>query len=130
MLTKQAAFTGTDPEALYSILLDGGMSDQHAKVTGRLWASEGAYFIAQLKTRPLGYPSLQNVSHSIDIAMCSSDLSRMHELRAMLQLTISTDTNTSSKQHILAEFSHDELFKLLVQLDRAQAQIDAVSSNS
>jgi len=101
---------------------------------GKVWMTDAPEFIAKLKNKSLGYTSLASFSHSMDVNLASSGLSRQSEPTAIYQfnLTASSEkkgkSTSSSAECITAEFSHDELYSFLMQLDQVQSQLDALAS--
>lgn len=87
-------------------------------------------FIAKLKNKSLGYTSLTSFSHSMDVNLASSGLSRQSDPTAIYQFNLSPPSakNGVAGECVTAEFSHDELYSFLVQLDQVQSQLDALAS--
>ena len=99
---------------------------------GKVWMTDAPEFIAKLKNKSLGYTSLTSFSHSMDVNLASSGLSRQSEPTAIYQFNLSAPHErkgeSSSAECITAEFSHDELYSFLMQLDQVQSQLDALAS--
>lgn len=87
-------------------------------------------FIAKLKNKSLGYTSLTNFSHSMNVNLASSGLSRQSEPTAIYQFNLASPGSKkgADAECVTAEFSHDELYSFLVQLDQVQSQLDALAS--
>ena len=123
---EQAAFTQTNPEALYAILLEAGFDEAHGKVVGRLWAAEASSYIAKLKTRTLGGPTLVETDYHLNLIMGESTLTRLQEPTALFEFSISS-SSTSEVKKVGVEFSHAELYSFFGDLERIQHQLDALS---
>ena len=139
---EQAAFTSTNPEALYGLLLEqAGFDEPHAKALGRVWAAEAPAFISRLKARTLGGPTLVDTDYPLNIIMGESSLTRLQESTALFEFTVAgvgdagADSSSagesrdgvSGSKKIGVEFSHPELYSFFSQLERIQAQLDNLS---
>ena len=128
---EQAAFTGSGPEALYTILLDAGFDESHAKCIGRIWAAEGSDYVAKLKTRPLGSAALVDTDYHLNLNMSSNSLQRLQDPTALFELSISDsraptdDTGITNKLGL--EFGHEQLYSFFNDLERVQAQLDKLT---
>ena len=118
---EQAAFTQTNPEALYAILLEAGFDEVHGKAIGRLWASEAPAYLAKLKQKTLGGPTLVETDYHLNLVMGESTLTRLQEPTALFEFCIDTDKKVG------VEFSHNELFSFFGDLERIQHQLDSLS---
>ena len=118
---EQAAFTQTNPEALYAILLEAGFDEAHGKAIGRLWAAEAPAYLAKLKQKTLGGPTLVETDYHLNLVMGESTLTRLQEPTALFEFCIDDDKKVG------VEFSHDELSKFFGDLERIQHQLDALS---
>ena len=128
---EQAAFTGSGPEALYTILLDAGFDDSHAKVICRIWATAGSDYVAKLKTRPLGTAALVDTDYHLNVNMSSNSLQRLQEPTALFELSISdpkASSDTSGMTNKLGlEFCREQLYDFFNDLERVQAQLDKLT---
>jgi COMM domain containing 10 len=128
---EQAAFTGSGPEPLFNLLLEAGFSDTHAKVIGRIWASEGAEYVQKLKSRPLGAPALIDTDYHLNLNMSANSLQRLQEPTAIFELSVSNPNKTKNgvaeTQKLGLEFGHDDLYGFFNQLERVQEQLDKLT---
>ena len=87
---EQAAFTTTGPESLYEILLEAGFDETHAKILGKLWATEGAGFVGSLKSSQssIGFDALVGSDYQLNMVLGQSGLTRQHETTTSLNLTV------------------------------------------
>lgn len=97
---------------------------------GKVWMTDAPDFIAKLKNKSLGYTSLESFSHSMDVNLASSGLTRQSDPTAIYQFNLSASggKKNSPGECVTAEFSHDELYSFLMQLDQVQSQLDALAS--
>ena len=136
---EQAAFTGTGPEQLYTLLLDAGFQEAHGKAIGRLWSTEGAEYVNKLKGRSLGGPQLVNTDYHLNLNVSANSLQRLQEPTALFELSISDPARVSTGSpagtveaevpvnKLGLEFSHAELFAFFNDLERVQQQLDKLS---
>lgn len=139
---EQAAFSNTGPESLYEILLEAGFDEPHGKVLGRLWATEGAAYVNNLKTchTSIGYNSLESSDYQLGMVLGQSSLTRQQEPTACLQLSIlnkqqqssssSSSSGEATKEVLCMEFNHAELYSFFNDLERIQKQIDCLSNTT
>jgi hypothetical protein len=141
---EQAAFTNTGPENLYEILLGAGFDEGHAKIFGRLWATEGVTFVNNLKTShtSIGYNSLESSDYKLSMVLGQSGLTRLQEPTASLSLNILHRSSSNcggdtairreagDTEVLTLEFSHSELYSLFNDLERVQQQVDCLSANT
>ena len=144
-----AAFTSTGPEALYTILLDAGFSEAHAKVMGRLWAAEAGDYVAKLKSSGIGYTTLVDTNFHLNITMGQSTSSKLQEPKALFELTLNngdkkrisnaesgsgSDNNDkgigAENEKMCIEFNHEELYSFFDQLEQVQSQLDSLSGQT
>mmetsp|Transcript_10262 Transcript_10262/g.16821 ORF Transcript_10262/g.16821 Transcript_10262/m.16821 type:complete len:253 (-) Transcript_10262:130-888(-) len=95
---EQAAFTSTGPEPLFDILLEAEFDEAHAKVFGRLWATQAADYIAKLKAQSasIGYPyRLRSSDYHLNMVVGQSALTKQQEPTALFEFTIDGDSNSS-----------------------------------
>ena len=141
----EAAFTSTGPEALYTILLDAGFSDTHAKTLGRIWAKEAGDYVSKLKSQNLGYTRLVDTNYHLNLTMGQSTSSKLQEPKALFELTLrdeskknsSSDVNETSgdggvaaTEKMCIEFNHGELYTFFDQLEQVQSQLDGLSGQT
>ena len=140
--TLTAAFTSTGPEALYAILLDAGFSEAHAKVLGRLWATEASSYVSKLKSNDLGYTATVDSNYHLNLAMGQSTSSKLQEPTAIFELSLlngdkedddsntngtSGDNRVAMTEKMCIEFNHGELYSFFGQLEQVQSQLDGLS---
>lgn len=125
---EQAAFQGVGPEPLFEQLQEAGVDDVHAKIIGRLWASERAEYIGKLKQRNIGAASLTGTDYHLNVMVGGSNLTRLQEPTALFEFT-TTDPSRgpSATEKTSVEFSHPELSSFFSQLERVQQQLDGLS---
>ena len=138
---EQAAFTSTNPEALYAILLEAGFDETHGKALGRLWAAEAPAFVGKLKARTLGGAALVDTDYHLNLIMGESNLTRLQEPTALFEFTVTKpvgqggdadagvggDAEGGGVKKIGVEFSHPELYSFFTQIERIQAQLDGLT---
>jgi hypothetical protein len=135
---EQAAFTSTGPEALYSVLLEAGFDEKHGKVIGKVWAEEAPIFVEKLKNRNLGAATLVDTDYHLNLTLGINDLTRLQEPSAIFEFSVTNpdmeptqyesekDVNRNIEK-ISAEFDHGELYAFFENLEKIQAQLDALA---
>ena len=127
---EQAAFTGSGPEALYSIILEADFDESHAKCIGRIWASEGADYVSKLKSKQLGAAALVDTDYHLNLNMSARSLQRLQEPTAVFELSISdpkSSNDGSATNKLGLEFGHEQLYTFFSDLEKVQQQLDKLT---
>ena len=135
---EQAAFTSTGPETLYGVLLEAGFDQKHSKVIGKLWAEEAPKFLEKLKNRTLGAATLVDTDYHLNLTLGINDLTRLQEPSAIFEFSVTDpdkepaqfETENDINQNIdkvSVEFAHGELYAFFENLEKIQAQLDAMA---
>ena len=135
---EQAAFTSTGPETLYGVLLEAGFDQIHSKVIGKLWAEEAPTFIEKLKNRTLGAATLVDTDYHLNLTLGINDLTRLQEPSAIFEFSVTDpdkepalfETEKDINRNIdkvSVEFAHAELYAFFENLEKIQAQLDAMA---
>ena len=85
---EQAAFNAVGPEPMFDALVAAEVDEAHAKVFGRIWASEAQSFIARLKARSLGAPTLLESQYRLHIDTQEDGKAKGHDASAVLELKV------------------------------------------
>lgn len=85
---EQAAFNAVGPEPMHDALVAADVDEAHSKVFGRIWASEAQSFIARLKARSLGAPTLLESQYRLHIDTQDDGKAKGHDASAVLELKV------------------------------------------
>lgn len=83
---------------MFEVLLEAGFDNAHAKVIGRLWASDRAEFINKLKQRSLGAAAMVGTDYHLNITVAENTLSKLQEPTALFDFTVSNPSKEEVMQ--------------------------------
>ena len=106
-LFEQAAYSSIAPDILCEALKSAGCEEAHANAAGRVWALEGAGFVARLKsTRTLGTRRLVQSEFRLNLAMAQEGHGegllgprKLNEPTALIELTLAGGEGIGSSAH-------------------------------
>ncbi len=94
---EQAAFNAVGPEPMYDALVAAEVDEAHAKVFGRIWATEAPGLIVRLKSRSLGAPTLLESQYRLHIDTQEDGKAKGHEASAVLELKVGKPDSSLDK---------------------------------
>jgi len=125
----QAAFYNLTPEKLELHLKEHDLIEEAIAVFKAVWAAGRLAYVNALRERTLGAPLvLKDIDWRLQITMANTTLANTKTLSSLLDLTLGEpDSGNSSGapvEHLLIEFSKEQLTKLYDDLERVQVQLD------
>ncbi|KAF4521137.1 hypothetical protein B566_EDAN012902 [Ephemera danica] len=126
-ILKQAAFHVAKPAVLREQLITEGLTEEKASAIAQVWVNVAKPTLEALRQHSLCPLQLESVKSSLNARVSSSSQTGQHTALARLQLMLSNQDNPSqAAEPVTLELDHGELYQLYNQLEKVQAQLDAL----
>ncbi|XP_076101490.1 COMM domain-containing protein 10-like [Mytilus galloprovincialis] len=123
---QQAAYHTAKPGVFSQQLKQIDVEEEKVQVIVEAWANSAKDVITKLRQRTIVPKQLESVNWRLNLQMAQSNKAKMKMPNAMFEFNV-TDENTTEKENIKVEFTHDELYMFYNQLETIQKQLDCLS---
>ncbi|XP_071166458.1 COMM domain-containing protein 10-like [Mytilus edulis] len=123
---QQAAYHTAKPGVFSQQLKQIEVEEEKVQVIVEAWANSAKDVITKLRQRTIVPKQLESVNWRLNLQMAQSNKAKMKMPNAMFEFNV-TDENTTEKENIKVEFTHDELYMFYKQLETIQKQLDCLS---
>ncbi|XP_063433284.1 COMM domain-containing protein 10-like [Mytilus trossulus] len=123
---QQAAYHTAKPGVFSQQLKQIEVEEEKVQVIVEAWANSAKDVITKLRQRTIVPKQLESVNWRLNLQMAQSNKAKMKMPNAMFEFNV-TDENTTAKENIKVEFTHDELYMFYNQLETIQKQLDCLS---
>ncbi|CAG2236885.1 COMMD10 [Mytilus edulis] len=136
---QQAAYHTAKPGVFSQQLKQIEVEEEKVQVIVEAWANSAKDVITKLRQRTIvrnrlelqhflvmNQFELESVNWRLNLQMAQSNKAKMKMPNAMFEFNV-TDENTTEKENIKVEFTHDELYMFYNQLETIQKQLDCLS---
>ncbi|VDI65553.1 Hypothetical predicted protein [Mytilus galloprovincialis] len=123
---QQAAYHTAKPGVFSQQLKQIDVEEEKVQVIVETWANSAKDVITKLRQRTIVPKQLESVNWRLNLQMAQSNKAKMKMPNAMFEFNV-TDENTTEKENIKVEFTHDELYMFYNQLETIQKQLDCLS---
>ncbi|XP_052100412.1 COMM domain-containing protein 10-like [Mytilus californianus] len=123
---QQAAYHTAKPGVFSQQLKQIELEEEKVQVIVEAWTNSAKDVITKLRQRTIVPKQLESVNWRLNLQMAQSNKAKMKMPNAMFEFNV-TDENTTEKEKIKIEFTHDELYMFYNQLETIQKQLDCLS---
>lgn len=123
---QQAAYHTAKPGVFSQQLKQIELEEEKVQVIVEAWTNSAKDVITKLRQRTIVPKQLESVNWRLNLQMAQSNKAKMKMPNAMFEFNV-TDENTTEKEKIKVEFTHDELYMFYNQLETIQKQLDCLS---
>lgn len=122
---EQALYHSLNPEKLSEQLQVQGLGEPQALAFQYVWQQAGAGYVAKMKERSLGGPSLlRQVSWNLQLKVGQESSQREKQPIALFEFELGTEQQ--ARENVTIEFTKNELFKFFTNLEQIQEQLDNI----
>eukprot|EP01105_Mastigella_eilhardi_P000009 TRINITY_DN10010_c0_g1_i1.p1 TRINITY_DN10010_c0_g1~~TRINITY_DN10010_c0_g1_i1.p1 ORF type:complete len:193 (-),score=82.08 TRINITY_DN10010_c0_g1_i1:51-629(-) len=127
-ILEQAAYFSFPPQVLAEQLKQLHMDEDKSTAIASAWKAGAAPVIARLRGSTAVAPHLlQSVDWQLHMQIAQGSLSRVVQPSAIFKFGFSDDEAIPKTSEMVLEFSPDELRQFYMNLEKIQAQLDALS---
>nr|CAD7420291.1 unnamed protein product [Timema poppensis] len=118
----------TKPGVLHRQLLDVlKLDEDKAEALVTVWASSAKGIVEQLRQKSVFPSQLEDFGWALNIETASYLCNKQKELKAVLQFGLKSNLKEiNSKENLIVEFNHGELYEFYKQLETIQTQLDSL----
>ncbi|XP_064474538.1 COMM domain-containing protein 10-like isoform X2 [Ornithodoros turicata] len=122
-ILEQAAFHTAKPSVLHAQLEDLELSEAKVNCIVQAWSSTAKQVIERLKRRTIAEHQLSDVNVELRVQGAQRTASHMKSPKALMDLVVSSG---AAHDHLLLQFSHQQLYNLYTKLEQIQAHLDTL----
>lgn len=122
-ILEQAAFHVAKPQVLQVQLAALELSDNKVQCLVQAWGANAKQVVERLKHHSLAVKQLRDVSWELQVRGSQRHAARTKTPHALVDLLVS---GGAAHDHLLLQFSHQQLFNLYTKLEHIQAQLDGL----
>jgi len=126
---EQALYNSLSPEKLSEqlLLLNAGLQEEHAHAFQLVWQNYAKDYVAKMRERTLGGPSLLKETNWRLQIKVGQDTSQKEKVpTAIFDFVTGTEDAASKNETLSVEFSKADLYKFFDNLEKIQEQLDSL----
>lgn len=123
-LLEQAAFHMAKPQVLQAQLTDLDLADSKVQCTVQSWTTHAGDVVEKLKRCSLAPRQLRDVGWEVRVRGSQQRCARARAPHALMDLVVS---GGAAHDHLLLQFSHQQLYSLYTKLEQMQSQLDTLT---